>query len=39
VLPGFTVSPMTDMIPENIKEIFKAAIPMNRFAEAEGNHF
>ncbi|KAE9527668.1 hypothetical protein AGLY_012741 [Aphis glycines] len=35
VLPGFTVSPMTDMIPENIKEIFKTAIPMNRFAEAE----
>lgn len=35
VLPGFTVSPMTDMIPENIKEMFKTAIPMNRFAEAE----
>jgi len=35
VLPGFTVSPMTDMIPENIKEFFKTAIPMNRFADSE----
>ncbi|XP_060842259.1 estradiol 17-beta-dehydrogenase 8 [Rhopalosiphum padi] len=35
VLPGFTVSPMTDMIPGNIKEFFKTAIPMNRFAESE----
>lgn len=37
VLPGFTITPMTDMIPENIKEYFKSAIPLKRFANSEGN--
>jgi len=39
VLPGFTITPMTDMIPENIREHFKSAIPLKRFASSEGNHF
>lgn len=35
VLPGFTVTPMTDMIPENIKDHFKSIIPLKRFADSE----
>lgn len=35
VLPGFTTTPMTDMIPENIREHFKSVIPLKRFANSE----
>jgi 17beta-estradiol 17-dehydrogenase/3alpha(17beta)-hydroxysteroid dehydrogenase (NAD+) len=35
VLPGFTITPMTDMIPENIREHFKSVIPLKRFANSE----
>lgn len=38
VLPGFTTTPMTDMVPENIREYFKSVIPLKRFANSEGNH-
>jgi len=35
VLPGFTVTPMTDVIPDKIKEYYKSNIPLNRYAEPE----
>ncbi|KAL4119659.1 hypothetical protein QTP88_012453 [Uroleucon formosanum] len=35
VLPGFTTTPMTDMVPENIREYFKSVIPLKRFANSE----
>ncbi|XP_022183228.1 estradiol 17-beta-dehydrogenase 8-like [Myzus persicae] len=35
VLPGFTTTPMTDMVPENIREHFKSVIPLKRFANSE----
>lgn len=39
MLPGFTITPMTDIIPDKVKEYFKSVIPLNRFAESEGNHW
>ncbi|VVC32975.1 Hypothetical protein CINCED_3A020068 [Cinara cedri] len=35
VLPGFTVTPMTEIIPDKVKEYFKSVIPLNRFAESD----
>ncbi len=35
VAPGFIVTDMTDVLPENIKSTFKAMIPMRRFGRAE----
>jgi len=33
VLPGFTVSPMTDVVPERLRQKVQRMIPMNRFAD------
>ena len=35
VAPGFIVSDMTDVLPEQVKEMAKLAIPMNRFGSVE----
>jgi 17beta-estradiol 17-dehydrogenase/3alpha(17beta)-hydroxysteroid dehydrogenase (NAD+) len=35
VLPGFTSTAMTDVIPDKVKEYFKSVIPLNRFANSE----
>ncbi|XP_025418590.1 estradiol 17-beta-dehydrogenase 8 [Sipha flava] len=34
VLPGFTITPMTDIVPDKVKDHFKSAIPLNRFADS-----
>ncbi|XP_050422505.1 estradiol 17-beta-dehydrogenase 8 [Adelges cooleyi] len=34
VLPGFTITPMTDLIPDKVKDYFKSAIPMGRFSDS-----
>lgn len=39
MLPGFTVTPMTEIIPDKVKDVFKTVIPLNRFADANGNYF
>lgn len=38
MLPGFVSTPMTDVVPDKVKEYFKSAIPMNRFGDADGNY-
>lgn len=38
MLPGLTATPMTEIIPDKVKEYFKSIIPLNRFAESEGNY-
>ncbi|XP_050542221.1 (3R)-3-hydroxyacyl-CoA dehydrogenase isoform X2 [Daktulosphaira vitifoliae] len=35
VLPGFTITPMTDIVPEKVKNYFKSAVPLGRFAVSE----
>lgn len=37
VLPGFVQSPMTDKIPDHIKQIFLQACALKRFGKPEGN--
>lgn len=36
VLPGFIKSPMTDKIPDKIKDIFLQSCALKRFGEPEG---
>lgn len=38
MLPGFTTTPMTDIVPDKVKEYFKSTIPMNRFADSDGKY-
>lgn len=39
VLPGFIKSPMTDAIPDKVKQKFVTAIPCGRLGEPSGNAF
>lgn len=36
ILPGFIQSPMTDKVPENIREKFTQLIALKRFGQPEG---
>lgn len=36
VLPGFTVTPMTDVIPEKVKQMVTGMIPLGRMGNPEG---
>lgn len=38
VLPGFIKSPMTDLIPDKLKERFSKQIACGRFGNPEGNN-
>uniref|UniRef100_A0A224XIX0 Putative mitochondrial/plastidial beta-ketoacyl-acp reductase n=1 Tax=Panstrongylus lignarius TaxID=156445 RepID=A0A224XIX0_9HEMI len=37
VVPGFIESPMTDLVPEKVKNLFLARIPLGRLGKPEGN--
>lgn len=38
ILPGLIKSPMTDAVPEKVREKFLAQIPCGRFGEPEGKY-
>lgn len=37
VLPGFIKTPMTDAVPDKVKDKFVKQIPLRRFGTPEGN--
>jgi NAD(P)-dependent dehydrogenase (short-subunit alcohol dehydrogenase family) len=36
VLPGFTITPMTDVVPDKVKQLVTAMIPLGRMGNPEG---
>jgi len=36
VLPGFTVTPMTDVVPDKVKDVVTSMIPLRRMGQPEG---
>lgn len=36
ILPGFVTTPMTDLVPDKLKEVFASKIPLSRFGTPEG---
>ncbi|XP_045476474.1 estradiol 17-beta-dehydrogenase 8 [Harmonia axyridis] len=35
ILPGFVTTPMTDLVPDKLKEVFASKIPLSRFGTPE----
>lgn len=38
ILPGFISTPMTELVPDKLKEMFSKQIPLCRFGKPEGKY-